>query len=682
MHLPTRICQDLQAALRREWLVTNGLGGFASGTVAGPLTRRYHGLLIAALRPPTGRTLLAARFDEAIRVGDDEHLIYTSLWRDGVADPVGWRYLRRFDLIDGVPTWTYEVAGRVLVKQVWMEHGRNVTFLRYEVHGAGPIELEGRLLANYRDYHYLTAGAGPGFQVRVQDARLTVRPDGARIALHAHGATADGVAVAWRVDHTWYRGFLLPIERDRGFDHVEDHCSVGLGRVTLRPRCPVTIALAAGDEAAAVPPADALERARKRVAERLSEWGRAARLDPAQAPVPLRQLVLAADQFIAVRPLPDVPDGHTVVAGYPWFTDWGRDTMIALPGLTLCTGRFALAREILRTWAGFVEQGLIPNRFPDGPGRPEYHTADATLWYLWAIDQYFRATADTATLRELFPLLREIVNWYRRGTRHHIRVGEDGLVLAGEPGLNLTWMDARIGDRAVTPRTGKPIELSALWYDAVCNLARLAELMNQPSDEYVRLAQRTRASFTRFWNPRRHACLDVLDGPHGDDPRLRPNQILAVALTHSPLTREQREQVVQTCERRLLTWFGLRSLAPGEPGYRGHYRGGPVERDEAYHQGTAWGWLLGFFIQAHWNLHRDARRARFLLEPLLGQLWTYGLGSLGEIFDAEEPFAPNGCPAQAWTVAEALRAWHVTQLPAWRRGHAADPDACADPAAE
>jgi predicted glycogen debranching enzyme len=293
--------------------------------------------------------------------------------------------------------------------------------------------------------------------------------------------------------------------------------------------------------------------------------------------------------------------------------------MIALPGLTLVTGRFDLARRILRTWARYVDRGMIPNRFPDEGGAPEYHTADATLWYLWAVDQYARFTGDLGTLAELFPVLREIIAWHRRGTRHNIHIGEDGLVYAGERGLNLTWMDAKIGDRVITPRIGKPIELSALWYDGLRNLARLAPLVGVDGDEYTALADATQASFARFWNPKRSACFDVLDGLDGADDRLRANQIIAVALEHSALTANQQRAVVDACERELLAWYAVRTLAPGEPGYRGQYAGGPVQRDEAYHEGTAWGWLLGALAIAHFRVHGDAAAARGLLEPALGQ---------------------------------------------------------------
>ena len=656
IHLPRRICGDVHAALQREWLVTNGVGGFAAGTVAGAATRRYHGLLFAALRPPLGRTLLVAKLDEVVLFGGQEWPLFTNIWADGVESGSGCRFLQRFDLIAGVPTWRFELGGRRLVKRVWMEAGKNTTLVRYDLAAdAAPLALRCRVLVNCRDYHVLRPAGDQQFTIAADASELHVQSSEVEVPLRIRCAAGDG-AIDWQIDHTWCRDFHLPVEAARGFDHREDHLSAGLCRLRMQPGATVTFVIAAGEDSE-LEPASSLERCEGRALGLMKTWTGHTGLSIDATPIPVAQLVFAADQFVVRREMAEEKVGHTLIAGYPWFTDWGRDTMIALPGLTLVTGRHAIAREILLTWAEHVDDGLIPNRFPDGGEHAEYHTADATLWFLWAIDQYVRATGDVEALAGLFPVMAEIIQCHLRGTRHNIRVDDDGLVHAGEHGVNLTWMDAKIADRVVTPRMGKPIELSALWYDGLCNMARLADLVEKPGDEYVRLAARTRASCARFWNTHEGSCYDVLDGPDGNDARVRPNQILAVSLTHSPLPREQQEAVVRTCEQRLLTWFGLRSLAPDTEGYRGQYAGGPVERDESYHQGTAWGWLLGPFVTAHYRVHRDARRAREFLTPLLGQLWAQGVGSLSEICDGEPPHLPKGCPAQAWTVAEALRAW-------------------------
>lgn len=686
LHLSRAVCAEVRAALRREWLVTNGLGGFASGTVAGALTRRYHGLLVAALRPPLGRTLLVAKLDDwwcgctagganvspaggsvppggtdvSSAIGDLP--LHTNVWRDGVSAANACAWLECFELLNGIPTWRFRLPGGVrLTRRIWMEAGRNTAYVQYEsAPDSPPQHLRTTLLVNHRDYHALR---------RSHDLRPAVHdvPGGWRLTPASGGpdvyvqCVTPAAPPRWTREHVWYEAFRLPVEEQRGYDHFEDHLCAGRCEVALPPGAAVTFALSTepvAEAAARTAHARRQEYARARqVAAGFGEGG------AARVPLGVRQLVLAADAFLVARPTAADPAGRTIIAGYPWFTDWGRDTMISLPGLTLCTGRFDDARRILLTWAGHVDRGLIPNRFPDHGETPEYHTADATLWYLWAADQYARATGDRQTLEKLFPVMEDIVAWHRRGTRHHIHVGDDGLVHAGQPGLNLTWMDAKIGDRVITPRAGKPIELSALWYDALCNLARLARWLGRPAAEYERLAERTRRSFARFWNPARGYCHDVLDGPAGHEEALRPNQIFAVALEHSPLSREQRQAVVAACERELLTWFGLRSLGPREPGYRGRYAGDPVARDEAYHQGTVWGWLLGPFVIADFRLRRDARRARRLLEPMLGQLYAHGVGTLSEIFDADPPHEADGCIAQAWSVAETLRAWRFTQTP-------------------
>ena len=635
-----------------------------------------------------GRTLLVAKLDESVAVGDRNFGLSTNIWRNGLEEPAGCRLLRRFDLVDGVPTWTFDLDGIALVKRIWMERGRNATYVQYEIPAAradtggalaarvstgerlsepaterhsGPLLLTCRLLVNDRDYHSLAHAGQRQFQIEAEGADLQVRAAGATVPTRVRCVAPAASQVEWDGQYLWYYGFHLAIEAARGFDALEDHLCAGTCRVLLEPGATATFVMQA--EAGELPPVEgALERARQHAQARRADWSRQTGVDPLAAPVPVTQLVLAADQFVVARASPEEPDGYTVIAGYPWFTDWGRDTMISLPGLTLVTGRPQVARQILRTWARHVQDGLIPNRFPDAGDQPEYNTADATLWYLWAIDQYVRLTGDTETLAELFPVMAEVIAAYRRGTRHRIRVGDDGLVYAGEPGINLTWMDAKIGDRVITPRTGKAVELSALWYDGLCNLAQLAERLGRSGAEYEEMARVTRASFTRFWNPGRNCLFDVLDGPDGADGRLRPNQIFAVSLANSPLEPAQQKAVVDVCEHELLTWFGLRTLSPGDLGYRGRYAGGPVGRDEAYHQGTAWGWLLGPFVLAHWRVYGDACRARALLAPMFGQLWTAGVGSLSEIFDADEPHTPAGCCAQAWSVAEVLRAWQLTQV--------------------
>jgi predicted glycogen debranching enzyme len=386
-------------------------------------------------------------------------------------------------------------------------------------------------------------------------------------------------------------------------------------------------------------------------------------LNAADPPAWVNHLVLAADQFIVDRSVPEDPQGKTIIAGYPWFSDWGRDTMISLPGLTLATGRPEIARSILRTFARHVDQGMLPNRFPDAGQTPEYNTVDATLWYFEAIRAYYNATEDNDLLMELFPVLTDIINWHCRGTRYNIHLdATDGLLYAGEKGVQLTWMDAKVGDWVVTPRIGKPIEVNALWYNSLRTMAKFARLIGKPHQEYEAMADRAQIRFARFWNQQTGSCYDVLDTPNGDDPSVRPNQIFAVSLPESPLTPAQQKAVVDICGQMLLTSHGLRSLASNHPQYQGKYGGNQYQRDGAYHQGTVWGWLLGSFVTAHLRVYKNPKQARQFLQPMANHLIAHGIGSLSEIFDGDAPMTPRGCIAQAWTVAEVLRAWLVTEV--------------------
>jgi len=640
-------------AARREWLCTNGIGGFAAGTVAGALTRRYHGLLVAALAPPLGRTLMAVKVDETVGYGGVARALGANAWASGAIEPAGHRHLARFALEGTTPVWTYACADALIEKRVFMEPGANTTYVRWRVLRAlGPVALEAAVLVDHRDYHGTTRGGWPmTVEPVTKGLRVTAYP-GARPLL----VLADGAAIA--PEHEWYYGFELARERERGLEALEDHLRAGILRASLAPGGELTLVLSAEvepslDGAAALGRRQAWERGL------LGRWRAAHPAAAAAAPAWIGQLVLAADQFVVRRPLADEPDGMTVIAGYPWFGDWGRDTMIALPGLTLATGRPEVARRILTTFARFVDRGMLPNRFPDAGEAPEYNTVDATLWYVEAIRAYHEATGDDALLRALAPTLEAIVAAHRAGTRYGI--GEDpadGLLRAGEPGVQLTWMDARVGDWVVTPRIGKPVEINALWYNALRALAGFARRLGR-DDPWTALAARVERSFARFWCEATGGCYDVIDGPDGDDAAIRPNQLFAVALPASPLPPERQRRVVDACARHLLTPVGLRSLAPGDPAYRGRYGCTVHERDGAYHQGTVWSWLLGPFALAWRRVHDDAAGARELLAPMAHHLTEYGLGSIAEIFEGDPPHAPCGCIAQAWSVAEILRAWHA-----------------------
>ena len=652
------VCCDLPAAESHEWLVTNGIGGYAFGTIAGHQTRCYHGLLVAALQPPLGRILLVAKLDETARYASEEFELFTNRWADGTVAPEGYRNIERFHLEGTTPVWTFALADALLEKRIFMQSGSNTTYVLYRlVRASSPVELSIKVLADHGDEHCVTVGWTQPMAVTAVERGLQV--------VAFKGATpfyvlSDSATALPATD--WYRNFDLAVERARGLPDRTDHFFAGEFRTTIAPGGSLTIVAST----AATPSLNGEAAFAKRQSETGALLDRffAANIGTARATSSeVQQLVLAADQFIAARPLDGAADAKTILAGYPWFNDWGRDTMIALPGLCLATGRPWLARSILRTFSSFVSEGMLPNQFPRAGEAPVYNTVDATLWYFEAVRQYFEATSDIGLLHELYPVLDGIMDAHVRGTRYHIHVDPaDGLLYAGEPGVQLTWMDAKVGGRVVTPRIGKPVEVNALWLNAAAAMARFALTLGRNAARYEGLAERTRTGFARFWNSEKQFCFDVIDAPGSFDSKdaaLRPNQILAVSLPETALAAEQQRAVVDVCARELLTSFGLRSLGRNEAGYRGRYAGSPEDRDDAYHQGTVWGWLLGPFALAHLRVYQNAGEAMSFLEPMFGHIQAAGLGTASEIFDGDPPFTPNGCIAQAWTVGETLRAWRA-----------------------
>jgi len=655
------ICGNLVTAESREWLVTNGIGGFASGTIAGSQTRRYHGLLVAALQPPVGRTQLVSTIDEVVHYAGEDFSLATHRWASGAVEPKGFLLLEDFHLEGSTPVWTYALGDALLEKRVWMRQGENTTVIQYTVlRASSPIEVELKAFVNYRDFHSMTHADGWRMNITPVDRGVKVLAYDGATPFYLKSSTAS-----CEPRHEWYLGCYFPEETERGLSDREDRLFAALLRTRLEAGSSATLVLTTVAAASLDEETSRAERANHDV-KLFHDWQEKNEALAGEAPSWIWQLILAADQFIVERSLPEEPDGRSIIAGYHWFADWGRDTMIALPGLTLTTGRAGVARQILLAFSRYVDGGMLPNNFPDaGPSsvgvnsKPEYNTVDAALWYFEAIRQYFAVTQDTATLQKLFPVLASMIDAHIAGTRFNIRVDPaDGLLYAGEPGVQLTWMDAKIGDWVVTPRTGKPVETSALWINALETMLGFARLLGKPSDGYEELAVKAKNNFQKFWNAERNCCYDVIDAPGiGNDAALRPNQIFAVSLPLSPLTPEQQKAVVDVCARHLLTSHGLRSLAPGELGYSGHYGGSSRDRDAVYHQGTVWGWLLGPFALAHYRVYHDREVALRFLEPLGRQIYASGLGTLSEIFDGDAPFTPRGCIAQAWTVAEVLRAW-------------------------
>jgi predicted glycogen debranching enzyme len=647
IELGEEVCRDLNAATACEWLETNGLGGFASSTVAGLNTRRYHGLLVAATRPPVGRAVLLSKLEETLVVGGRRYELSANQY-PGAVHPQGYRFLTRFSL-DPFPVFTYRVEGFELEKTVVMLHGENTTCVRYELRLAGgPVEtdvrLEVRPLIAFRDYHALTHENGAlDSRVRVEEGLLTVAPYEGLPALHfAH----EGTEI--ETDGYWYRNFVYAEEQARGLDSTEDLFSPFALRFDPSRRREVFII--ASTERRDAARAGELIRAE---VERRREVLKSAPSDEEA----VRTLTAAADQYVVAR-----DERKTVIAGYHWFGDWGRDTMIALPGLTLVTGRFDVAKSILAEFARHVSRGMLPNRFTEAGEAPEYNTVDATLWYFEAVRALVAYTGDSEFVRaNLYGVLRDIIEWHVRGTRYGIHVDADGLLAAGEEGAQLTWMDAKVGGRVITPRRGKPVEIQALWYNALRVSEEFAREFGRAEDEhgFAAMAARARDSFNaQFWNERAGCLYDVVDGATRDA-SLRPNQIFAVSLRHSMLTAERARRVVEKVGRELLTPYGLRSLAPSDPQYSGRYAGGPAGRDAAYHQGTVWAWLIGPFVTAYLKVNgrtpASVAHARALLEPLLVHLKEACLGHVSEIFDGDAPHAPRGAVAQAWSAAELLR---------------------------
>lgn len=670
MKFGREICGNAILAESREWLVTNGIGGYASGTIAGMLTRRYHGLLIAALKPPVGRTLLLTKLDETVEYNGQFYPLFTNRWADGSINPQGNLYLESFHLDGTIPVWRFALADALLEKRIWMQQGENTTYISYRLsRSTKPMKLAIATLVNHRGHHQQTHAHDWQMTMTSVDNGVCVNCSANQeIALYLRSYNSFDLEKSSGVKiepvHRWYYGFYLNQEHDRGMDYCEDHLQVATFRAELQPEETITI-VASTEEFPTLAPEQSLKAQKKyqkyliknschkQVKNKETKPYRLAK----KAPNWIKQLVLAADQFIVSRPLPDAPEGKTIIAGYPWFSDWGRDTMIALPGLTLCTGRPEIARTVLQTFAKYVNQGMLPNTFPEAEQTPHYNTVDATLWYFEAVRAYYEATGDAQLVRELWPVLIDIIDWHRRGTRYNIHLDPtDGLIYCGELGTQLTWMDAKVGDWVVTPRIGKPVEVNALWYNALQIMVEFADLMYYPASEYQQMAEQAIAGFARFWNPELGYCYDVVDGPQDHDDSLRPNQIFAVSLCHSPLTPAKQRGVVDSCARSLVTSYGLRSLSPDHPAYKGYYKGDRFERDGAYHQGTVWGWLLGPFVLAYLRVYHQPKQAQAFLQPMADHLMDACVGNLSEIFDGNAPMLPKGAIGQAWTVAEVLRA--------------------------
>lgn len=664
------VSHDLILDAQREWLETNGLGGYAMGTVAGVRTRRYHGLLCAATQPPVQRTMVLSGLEDSVRVGGEVAPLSTNLYGE-VVHPDGYANLSGFRQ-DPWPVWTFEALGAQIERAVCMVHGENAVCVEYRCLAApGVVTLVARPLIAWRDHHHLqTSRTASGLEIElvargdhghVADVAEAMVPGACDVLVRsASGRTPlrlgiDGARFDGRAE--WYFGFTYPEERNRGLDWQEDLYSPGELEWTLRPGDSVVLVASMG-EAAWDDPQGRMEgeRARRRGLEDCRE----------PEDTVGRVLARGADAFVVVRP-DQGPEARSIIAGYPWFTDWGRDAMIALPGLLLTTGRHPEARQVLSTYAGHMQDGLIPNTFGDTDGLASYNTVDATLWLFAAARRYYDATRDLGLFEEdLYDRLREAVAAHLAGTRYGIGADADGLLLAGDAGTQLTWMDAKVGDWVVTPRHGKAVEINALWYSAIRTMEFLSRKLGHDGAGYARLGRAIRASFQSvFWNPHLGYLNDCVRDDEVDG-SLRPNQIIALGLPYGPLTVAQERAVLRVVTQHLVTPYGLRTLSPQDSRYRGAYGGDPWARDGAYHQGTVWPWLFGPYLSAYLTHARYSLEARRwvaeLLAPLARHLQEAGLGSVSEVFDGDAPHRPGGCPAQAWSVGELLRVWTEGRL--------------------
>jgi len=637
IHVSREVLNDFSKAVELEWIETNGLGGYASSTVIGTNTRRYHGLLVSSGQG-LNRFVLLSKLEEFLIIRGMRYDLSCNQYRETI-HPAGHLLLSGFERYP-FPTFYYEFDQIRLKKEIFMSYGEETTVILYTLLTPGQGKLHIRPLIAYRDYHSLTRenpALDPSVMAEQGKISLHPYPGMPTLIFHLNGGSFTGPPY-------WYRDFLYVRERERGLSDVEDLFSPGECIFPFTHDHPAALVVTSGEKEPDSPQQIRCREVKRR--ERILS-------SLAVRNTITESLALAADQFI----IREKTGRAAILAGYPWFTDWGRDTMISLEGLLLCTGRYDEAREILVYYARLILDGLIPNRIVEGTGGCEYNTVDGSLLYLHAVDRYLKRTGDPHLLKALFPAMETVMLKYRKGTRFGIGMDpQDKLIYAGTPGLQLTWMDAKVGNWVVTPRMGKPVEVNALWHHALRRMDSWAESLRLKRD-YGFLAEKVRDHFNkRFWYPEGGFLYDVIDTENGPDPSLRPNQVLAVSLNSPLISRERAVRVMELVRQKLLTPFGLRSLNPDHPAYRKRCEGGPWERDSAYHQGTVWAWLIGPYIDACIKV-LPGRVGIHILEPLIEQLKVYGVGTIGEIFDGDPPHQPGGSPAQAWSVAEVLRGY-------------------------
>jgi len=646
-------------AIEREWLLTNGIGGFSSSTIIGANSRRYHGLLIASLNPPVERHLILSQLHETVLLDGSEYDLHS--FSTGNYIKMGCFCQQSFEL-DPLPVFTYSFADLRIEKTVALVYGENTVVVQYRIiTGASGIAVKIAPLVNFRDYHGNSARPFMRFRQQAESDHTVIEPydTGLKILIGCYGSCYEAV------QDCWFTGMYYPAENERGLQAYEDHYIPGIFHIKAEPECEtcvsvvcttetdITVSACGSDSAAGYLEASYGQQVIESEIKRIERLTAGCRDDFERA------LTRSADHFIVYR---RSTGAKTILAGYPWFTDWGRDAMISLSGLTLSTGRYRDAAEILTTFSKYIKYGLVPNMFPDAGEEPAYNTVDAALWYFEAVYRYVMKTHDLSLIKDhLYDSMLQIIEGYKNGTLHNIHMDDDSLIAAGNEDTQLTWMDAMADGTVFTPRHGKAVEINALWYNALKIMENITAWLGIESSAYGRLADIVKRNFERtFWNEKGAYLFDVVNGEYKDD-SIRPNQIFAVSLSYPVISGQMAESVVKKVWNELYTAYGLRSLSPHSDGYKGMYLGSRYDRDSAYHQGTVWAWLMGHFITAYSRtlgkkpVYADMP-AKFL-EPFKDHLNHACLGSISEIFDGDEPLKPRGCFAQAWSVAEVLRAY-------------------------
>lgn len=637
--------RDFNEGTQKEWLLTNGIGGYASSTLIGANTRRYHGLLIASLKAPVDRHLIISKFDEVIEINGDRYELGTNQTESSISQ--GYVHLQTVE-IDKVVKYNYNVKDVFIEKKISLIYGKNSVAVVYTfINGINKCNFKVYPLVNARDHHGNADKSWLNFNSQAGENGVILKSN--TIGENIYIKSSQGKFNQF--NDTWFNGMDYSIERERGLSSVEDHYMPGYFELELAPNQEKTITIIASLEPIeTINGQKAITDEEKRINELIKNAGFKDDF--------VNSLVMASDKFIVNR---KSTGSKTIIAGYPWFTDWGRDTMIALPGLTLVTKRYQDAREILLSFVKYIKNGLVPNMFPDEGEEPIYNTVDASLWFFEAVYKYVKYTNDYDFIRDnIYSKMKEIISAYKNGTDYNIGMDDDGLINAGNENIQLTWMDAKVGDFVVTPRYGKAVEINSLWYNALKIMAHLAKHYGDNFEEHENLAEKVKASFDEFWNESKECLYDVISSSNKDD-KIRPNQIFAVSLSYSVLDEVKGKKVVDKVFNELYTSMGLRSLSPRDGEYVGEYLGDQLRRDCAYHEGTVWGWLLGPFITAYKRIYGKSHEHKHVyekfIEPIKEHLKDAGIGSISEIFDGNEPLTPRGCFAQAWSVGEILRAY-------------------------